>query len=278
MKRKRKLATASKFILALVLAVFMSLPFIWMLVISFSEDPMALFRGVNGILSAKFTFANYARAIDSIQMVGLFKNTMILVVFNMGIGITASVLVAYGFARFRSKYRNTLFYIMLSTMMLPWVVTMVPAYIIFSNLGWLNSFLPLIVPSIGGNAFYIFMLRQYIMGIPRDLDEAAIIDGCNSLQVLYRILLPQCKPIIATLVVFSFSGTWSDFVGPNMYLEGSEGLRTLSVGLQYFRSTNSVMPWNEVMAACAMFALPMLIVMFLAQNSFIKGIVTTGIK
>ena len=201
-----------------------------------------------------------------------------VVVGNLTLVTISTLIIAYGFARFDGVGKNVLFYIVMSTMMLPWVVTLVPSYVIFDRLGWVNTFLPLIIPAIGGSAFYIFMMRQFFMNIPRDLDEAATIDGCNSFMILFRILLPQMKPAIATMLILSFNGVWSDYIGPNLYLQ-KPALHTLSIGLNYFKSmSGGSMPWHIVMAACTLFSLPMALVMFFAQDAFTRGIVTSGLK
>lgn len=276
-KFRKKTSDVVCFILALILSVVLIIPFTWMLISSFQPDSASLFLSPPK-LPDKLHFENYLKAVHDIDMIKLTINTLIIVFSNMFLSITSSVLVAYGFARFRVKENNFLFFIVLSTMMLPWVVTLVPSYIIFTKVGWVGTRLPLILPAIGGNAFFIFLLRQYILGIPRSLDEAAEIDGCGKLGILIKIILPQCKPILATLIVFSFTGIWSDYVGPRIYLASNPDLQTLSVGLQYFQSSNSVMPWHLIMAACVLFSIPMIIVMFSAQNAFTRGIVTTGVK
>lgn len=276
-KVKKALRSSLAFILAISIALVIIIPFAWMLISSFQPDSSSLFLKPPRF-PKPLRLRNYVDAIKEIQMFDLIWNTLVLVFWNLVLSIGASIFVAYGFARFRVKESNILFFILLSTMMLPWVVTLVPSYIIFNKIGWIGTRLPLILPAIGGNAFFIFLLRQFMMGIPRSLDEAATIDGCGRFGILFKIILPQCKPIIATMAVFSFTGTWSDYVGPRIYLASSPNLQTLSIGLQYFQSTNSVMPWHLLMAACVIFAIPMVVVMFLAQNALSRGIVTTGIK
>lgn len=210
-------------------------------------------------------------------MVKLLSNTIIMVVASMGLGITSSVLVAYGFARFNAKGKEPLFIILLSTMMIPWVVTLIPAYVEFELLGWIGTRLPLIVPWIGGSAFNIFLLRQFIMMIPKELDEAAKMDGCSSLGILWYILLPQLKPVLATLFVFSFINAWSDYVGPSIYLKNPD-LHTLAIGIQAFFSSTGTANWAHVMAASVMYSVPMILVLFFAQKAFVRGIVVSGIK
>ena len=211
----------------------------------------------------------------------MLGNTLIVVFGSMALSIFASILVAYGFARFRARGKKVMFSVMLGTMMLPWIVTLMPSYILFQQLGWTGTFLPLIVPAIGGGAFNIFLLRQYFMGIPKSIDEAGILDGCSRFGVLWRLIIPQCKPILATLVVFSFNGAWSDYVGPSIYLMGAEDKYTLSVGLTILKNQalgQGAIPWHLIMAGCVLFALPMIVVLFAAQDAFVRGIVTTGLK
>jgi multiple sugar transport system permease protein len=270
---KTSLQTTGSIIVSLIIAI----PFIWMLISSFYPNSYDLFQSPPK-LPNPFSVGNYIEAIEAIQMLKLIGNTMIIVVFNMVFSITASIFVAYGFARFKVKENGTIFFILLATMMLPWVVTLVPSYIIYARLGLVGTRLPLILPALGGNAFFIFLLRQYILAIPKSLDEAAEIDGCSKLGILFKIILPQCKPILATLIVFSFVGSWSDYVGPRIYLASNPSLQTLSVGLQYFQSTTSVMPWHLLMAACVIFTIPMVITMFSSQKAFTEGIITTGSK
>ena len=232
-------------------------------------------------MPSPWTFSNYPDVFKQWNFFQLLGNTLFVVFSSMIISITASILVAYGFARFRAKGKNLMFGFMLSTMMLPWIVALMPSYILFTKLQWTGTFLPLIVPAIGGGAFNIFLLRQFMMGIPKSLDEAGIIDGCSRLGVLVKLLLPQCMPIIATLVVFSFNGAWSDYVGPSIYLMGNEAKYTLSVGITVLKNQaggQGEIQWQMIMAACVMFSLPMILVLSLAQNAFIRGIVTTGLK
>ena len=263
-------------VLAFVLGIIAAFPFIWMVICSFHKESSDLFFNPPK-WPETFSFKNYAQAIQRINMMVMFKNTMILVISILFLCVSSSVLIAYGFARFRFRFKNQMFIALLSTMMLPFVVTMVPSYVIYRELNLIGTFLPLILPSIGGSAFFVFILRQFFMGIPRTLDEAARIDGCNSFQTLIYILLPQCKSILVTVSVFSFTGTWSDYIGPKFYLQKEE-LRTLSIGLEYFLTTSSAVPWHLIMAACVMFSLPLILIFFLAQNVYTKSVITSGLK
>jgi ABC-type glycerol-3-phosphate transport system permease component len=223
-------------------------------------------------------FSNYSEVFKEWNFINLAGNTLFVVFSSMVIALISSTFVAYGFSRFQAKGKNLMFMILLSTVMLPWVVTLVPSYIIFTKLGWIGTYYPLIIPAIGGGAYNIFLLRQYFMGIPITLDEAASIDGCSKVGTLFKIMLPQCVPIIATLIVFSFNAGWSDYVGPSIYLTGYTDKYTLSIGLTTFKNSYGEMPWPKIMAACVIFAIPSLILLFAAQDAFTKGIVTSGIK
>ena len=193
------------------------------------------------------------------------------------IQITCSVVVAYGFARFENKYSEGIFMVLMATMMLPWIVTMVPSFVLFKFYGWIGTKLPLIAPALGGSAYNIFMLRNFMRGIPRSLDEAAILDGCSTMGILTRILLPNMKPIIMTMIVFTITGKWSDYVAPSIYLLNSKDY-TLTLALAALRTSSEVYQWNEVMAACVIITLPMLGLLFSAQNVFMRGIVTSSVK
>ena len=160
--------------------------------------------------------------------------------------------------------------------MLPYPVTMVPLFVIFNALGWINSFLPLIVPAFFGNAFYVFLLRQFFLTLPRDLDDAAHIDGANTLQVLWHVILPVSTPALATVVIFTFQNTWNDFLSPLIFLQ-DQSHYTLTLGLNFFRGSFQV-NWAYLMAASLTIVLPVVILFFLAQRLFIQGIALTGLK
>ena len=197
-KRKLTLRIISSILVLLISLVF-AFPFIYMILMSFMPSSNAIFEYPPKVIPIPFTPSNYINAIKYIDFFKLLGNTLIMVISSMIIGISASVLVAYGFARFNGKGKNVLFVILLSTMMIPWVVTMIPAYVEFEAFGWIGTRLPLIIPWIGGSAFNIFMLRQFMMMVPKELDEAATIDGANRFQISIKIILPEVRPCIATL-------------------------------------------------------------------------------
>ena len=263
-----------------IISLILIIPFLWMIVSSLQPTATSIFQNPPKFPEV-WSFSNYVEIFKVWDFWGMLGNTLFVVFPSMILSITSSVLVAYGFARFRARGKKLMFMFMLSTMMLPWIVTLMPSYILFQKIGWTGTFLPLIVPAIGGGAFNIFLVRQYIMGIPKSLDEAAIMDGCSRFQILTKVLLPQCGPILATLVVFSFNGAWSDYVGPSIYLMGVESKYTLSVGLTILKNQTAgygVIPWHLIMAGCVVFAMPMIVILFVAQDAFVRGVVTTGIK
>jgi multiple sugar transport system permease protein len=228
---------------------------------------------------------NYALAVSSDQTNFRLwtRNTLIIAVLCV-IGTTfSSALVAYGFARIRFRGRGALFAIVLSTMMIPFPVTMGPLFVIFIWLGhhtpidFMGTFKPLWVPSWFGSAFNIFLLLQFFLTIPEDLSEAARIDGCNEFMIFWRIMLPLSKPALSVVALFTFLWAWRDFLGPLVYLQNPSQF-TLSLGLQAFESQNGDTPWNQLMAASILVISPVLVLFFLAQRTFIEGIATTGMK
>lgn len=219
---------------------------------------------------------NFVTAMTSLPFGTYFQNTMIIEVGSIIGTVLSCSVVAYGFARLSAPGRNFWFVVLLSTMMLPGVVTMIPVYLIFRQLGWVNTFLPLIVPNFFGSAFFIFLLRQFFMTIPRDFEEAARIDGANTWQVLTRIMLPLSKPALATVTIFTFMGVWNDFMGPLIYLNKPETY-TLALGLNFFKG-QYVSQWNLLMAASLVMMLPLVLLFFVAQKAFIEGITLTGVK
>jgi multiple sugar transport system permease protein len=205
-----------------------------------------------------------------------FINTMIIVVPTI-IGATfISSLTGYAFARLRAPGRNFMFTLVLATLMLPSVVTLVPTYVLFAKLGWVGTFLPLIIPPLAGGAFYIFLLRQFFMTIPRELEDAALIDGCSRFRIYYNIVLPLAKPVLATVTIFAFMAAWNDYLGPLIYL-GNRDQYTLSLGLQAFVQYQR-REWGLLMAASTMMVLPVILLFFVAQKSFVQGITVTGLK
>jgi multiple sugar transport system permease protein len=224
---------------------------------------------------------NYVEVTTRVPLLSWYWNT-IQITFWTVLGTTLScTLVAYGFARFRFPLRNVLFLLTLGTMMFPAQITLIPQFILFHKLGWINTFNPLIVPHFfGGGAFNVFLVRQFIMQIPRDFDEAALIDGANPARVLTDVLMPLMKPVIGTVAIISFMGSWNDFQGPLIYLQSNKFF-TLAVGLRYWDTQpalGELSLTHLMMAMCVVTALPCIVLFFSAQKIFVEGIVMSGIK
>ena len=219
---------------------------------------------------------NYPIGLTMVPFARYLWNTLIIVVTTT-IGVLLScTLVAYGFSRFRAKGINILFLLLLSTIMLPAQVTLIPTFVFFNKIGWYDTYLPMIVPAFFANAWDVFLLRQFFMTVPLEMDEAARIDGANPLQVLLYILVPQCWPAIATVSIFHFLYAWNDFFNPLIYIQTQEKW-TLALGLQSFNALYS-QQITYLMAASTVTMLPCLILFFVAQKLFIQGVVISGVK
>jgi len=229
--------------------------------------------------------ANYVEVWNVVPFGRWMLNTTWVTFWALLGGTLSSAIVAYGFSRFRFPGRELFFFVTLATMMLPVEVTLIPTYLLFNKLKWLDTYYPLIIPAwLGGGAFNIFLMRQFMLGIPFDLDEAAKIDGASSWRVLWQIILPLCKPALATLATLGFITNWNNFLGPLIFLK-TESKYTVAVGLRYLQSAvaggSAVVSRPQdhlLMAAALMVALPCLILFFVGQKYFVQGIVTTGIK
>lgn len=221
-------------------------------------------------------WGNFAKALTTLPFGQYAINSFVIALLCVVGNVVSCSLVAYGFARFRFPGRNLLFGILLASMIVPAQVLLVPQFILFHDLGWVNTFLPLIVPSWFGTAFYIFLLRQFFMTIPPELEEAARIDGAGPLTIFFRVVLPLIKPALTAVAIFSFQGAWNDFLGPLIYLNDPSKY-TLQLGLAQFQGSFHT-DWNLIMAASVVVILPMIILFFLAQRYFIQGITMTGSK
>lgn len=257
-------------------ALVFAMPFLWLLS-SALKDPANIWLFPPQWIPNPVRWRNFSEALTSAPFPIYARNTLIVVIGNeIGVLLSAS-LAAYGFARLRFPGRDPIFFVLLSTIMLPWAVVMVPSYIIFKQLGWLDTFLPLIVPQwFGGGAFNIFLLRQFFRSIPADLSDAARIDGSGELGIYARIVLPLARPALAAVAIFTFLQHWNDFMAPLIYLSKPSNL-TLQLGLAAFRDVYSTQ-WNYLMAASVVVVIPSILVFFLAQRQFVQGITMTGIR
>ncbi len=224
----------------------------------------------------QIAWENYPRSFTSVKTVTFLKNTMLVSVFSLiGELITAS-LAAYAFARLRFPGRDLLFMLVLSTLMLPYIVTLIPLFVLFRNLGWINTLLPLIVPAyFGGHPLFIFLLRQTYLGLPRELDDAAKIDGAGFFRTWWSVLLPLTGPALATVTILSLVFHWNDFVAPLVYLNSQDNF-TLALGVRLFRDQYRTF-FNEMMAYSTMMSVPILLVFFIFQKHFVRGITMSGL-
>ncbi len=259
----------------ITVALVLVLPLYWMLATAL-KDEMQTFAIPPEWMPAPAQWSNFATVFEEVPFGRFILNTFILVGLNVVGELFAVTLVAYGFARIRFPGRSALFLMMLSTLMIPYHVTLVPRFILFSKLGWINSYLPLTIPAFTGSSFLIFLVRQYMMSIPFDLDEAAFIDGASRFRVFWSIILPLSRPALVLVVVFTFVGVWNDFLQPLIYLN-DPNLFTVSLGLSFFQGTRET-NWNLLMAGSLLATIPPLLLFFFAQRQLIGGISIEGLK
>ncbi|HEY8405582.1 MAG TPA: carbohydrate ABC transporter permease [Acholeplasma sp.] len=252
-------------------------PFIWMLFTAL-KTPAELLKGTDSFFPENPQWGNFLEAIEAIPFWLYLKNSLVIVVLVMTGTIFSATVTAYAFAKLKWKGRDKWFLVMLATMMIPLQVILIPSYVMYAQIGWLGTMLPMVVPAFfgGGAAFYIFMLRQFFKNIPKDLSESAFMDGANHFQIFWHIMLPLCKPAIITVALFTFMASWNDYFGPLIFLSNPEDW-TLALGLRAFQ-TQYGGRYDLMMAASILIMMPTLIIFFTAQKTFIEGITFTGIK
>lgn len=279
--RRRKRSVLSKVLhvipigIAYLVGASFFVPFFWMVTTAL-KLPEQTFLVPPKWLPWPLNWSNFPESLTYIPFGAYTMNTVKIAVPSIVGTLLSCTLVAYGFARVRAPGRDAFFGICLATMMVPWAVTMVPVFIMYKQLGWYGTYLPLIVPHFFGSAYYIFLFRQFFMTIPMELSDAAVVDGCSQFGILTRVILPLAKPIIITVALFTFNGVWSDYLGPLIFITRKEQY-TLALGLTYFLDFQRPL-WNLAMAATTVAVLPVLVIFMLAQRSFIEGITLTGIK
>jgi multiple sugar transport system permease protein len=260
------------------LCMFILLPVSWMLTAALKPDLEPVFTPTPEWFPTHFRdWDNFRRVLtESMPFLRYMINTMIIVVANiLGVVLSCSV-VGFAFARLRFRGSKVLFYVLIVTMLIPWQALMVPQFLFFVKIGWYGSYLPLIVPSFTGSAFFIFLIRQYMRTIPKDLDDAARVDGLNTWQIFYRIVLPLSTPVITVCAVFTFLASWNNLLGPLIYLD-NESKFTVAIGLANL-VTRADTPWNLTMAANLITILPCVVLYFFVQKRLIGGIASVGLK
>lgn len=278
-KIRQALKGAAFHAIVIALGFVMIYPLLWMLASSFKE-PSEIWTDVSSLIPREFNLQNYFdgwRGFGGITFTTFYKNSLIVTTINTVATVFSSAFVAYGFARINFVGRSFWFALMLATLMLPVQVQIIPQYIVFSKLGWVDTYLPLIIPHFFGGAFFIFMMVQFIRGIPIELDEAAEMDGCGKIGIFFRIILPLIKPALVTAAIFSFYWNWDDFLAPLIYLNQPE-LYTLPLALRSFADPASVTNWGAVFAMTTLSLVPVFVVFILFQRYLVEGISTTGLK
>ena len=233
-------------------------------------------RSLTPAFSASFTWSNYPRAFQTIKFMRLLGNTLMYAVVTTIAAVFSAAIVAYGFARFKFPFKNVLFIILISTIILPPQATLIPTYAFFFQLGWVGTWLPLIIPQFFSNAYNVFLLRQYFMTIPREIEDAARVDGAGPIRIFWQIILPQAVPAMIAVSLFHFFYAWNDFFGPLIYLAGNADLLPIVVGLNNFNGLYSSEP-QLIQAASIMSMIIPLTVFFFAQRFFMQGVVVTGV-
>lgn len=277
MRKNNQIGKVVSYILLSVMSIICIAPFIWMVSTSLKE-PNEIFVMPPVWIPSVFDWKNYVEAWNSggMNFGKMFYNTLLIVVPVTMFTVLVSSLAAYAFARIKFVGRNFVFILLLASLMIPGTVTLLPQFIVFSKLGWLDSFRPLIIPGLFGNAFAIFLIRQFFFTLPTDIEEAAMIDGCSRFRIWWQIFLPLSKPVVATLTVFTFQGVYNDFMGPLIYINSMDKF-TIQLGLAAFNGVYST-SYDLLMAASVFTLFPIIIIFLLAQRYFIEGIALSGVK
>ena len=274
-QRSNSTGRIAAYVIILLLALGYLFPFYWMASTSLKSDT-EVFKWPPVLLPEVLHWENYPAALTYIPFWKYMLNTLVIAGLTVTGTVASSSIIAYGFSRIQWRGRDVIFLIYLSTLMLPFQVTMIPLYIVFKNLGWVGNILPLVVPAFFGNPFFVFLLRQFFFTIPLELTDAARVDGCSDFRTYWSIILPLCKPALAAVALFTFLAAYRDFLGPLIYLSSQEAW-TISLGLQLFKNQYGAQ-WQLMMAAATISLLPVFILFFLTQKTFVQGITLTGVK
>jgi multiple sugar transport system permease protein len=274
-QRRRKLKTIGPHLLVGGVGLIYFFPVFWMLLASTRTDA-EMFQFPPAIIPKTWAFSNYIDAFHFMPFLQYTLNTTYIALSNVGGTLVSCSLAAYAFARVRWHGRGVVFALVLGTMLLPYPVTIIPLYLIFAKVNLVGTFAPLILPAFFGNAFFIFLLRQFFLTMPRELDEAARIDGAGHFLIYTRIIIPLARPALGVVAILTFLNNWTDFLGPKIYLQ-DPSMYTLSQGMAAFTGQHEFR-WSLLMAASVLFVLPIVIVFLAAQKSFIQGISMTGLK
>jgi len=275
-RRRRLLMAVANHSIAIVISAVFVLPFIFILLTAVMTQQQAL---TTHLWPSPFQWGNFAKVFSEIPLLRYTYSTLVYAVLSTIGTVASSIPVAYALSRMSWRGRNVAFLLVISTLMLPVQVTIVPLYVVFVRLHWIGSLKPLIVPAFFGDAFTIFLLRQFFLTIPQELSDAARVDGGGEFQIMTRVIMPLAKPAIAAVALFQFLYCWNDFFGPLLYTGSNPKIWTLAVGLsQYSETVHRSVLWNIQMAASVLFMLPVIVLFFLAQRVFVEGVTLTGVK
>jgi multiple sugar transport system permease protein len=250
-------------------------PLYWM-IITAVKGSLELTAYPPTLIPQEWHWDNFSAAVNFIPFGRYLINTLTITAFSVIGAVVSNLVIAYGFSRLQWRGRDLIFAIVIATIFVPFPVTIVPLFVTFAKLGWVNTFLPLIVPTFFGNPFYIFLLRQFLLQIPFELSDAARVDGASEWQILRHVILPLTRPALAVVAIFAAIAAWNDFFGPLIYLQ-DESRYTLAIGLQQFRSTHTV-EWSLMMAASTLVVLPVIVIFLAFQRHFIEGITLGSIR
>lgn len=264
------------YVILIALGILLGAPFLYMISIAFASESTVI-KSEFSLIPKEFITDNFIKVFTNNHLGTYLKNSLVITVWSIVGSVISASLVAYGFARIRIKGSGFFFAILLSTMMIPGEITMIPQFIIFRHLGWVNTFYPLIVPSFFAGAFNVFLIRQFIMAIPKSLDEAAKIDGLGHPGIYARIIVPMTYPILAAVSIFAFSWNWGNFMGPLIYLNDSDKT-PLALGVQLISSVSGgqMPPWNLVMVASLFLTIPMVFVYLIGQRFVFEANISGG--
>jgi len=277
-QRKVLLSSLAYHLPVIILSFIMIYPILWMFASSF-KGPTEIWTNVSSLIPKQFTLNGYIigwKGFGGVSFKTYFMNSLLYAGGATLFQVISSAVVAFGFSRIRFFGRNFWFTCMLLTLMLPAQVLIIPQYILFKQLGWINTYLPLLVPRLGGSAFFIFMIMQFIRGLPKELDEAAEMDGCSTIGIFFRIILPLIQPAMITAAIFTFYWTWDDFMGPLIYLSDPK-LYTVSLALRGFADPSSGTDWGAIFAMSSLSLVPVFALFIFFQRYLVRGISTTGL-
>lgn len=278
MSRKRRYGKIGSYCLLIIVAVVMLYPLVWMLFASFKNNDEVFKASFFPEIWTLSGYINGWKGSGQYTYATFFKNTFLMVLPMVAFTVLSASFVAFGFARFKFWGKRFFFAIMMGCMMLPNAVMIIPRYVMFRDMGWLDTYLPFIIPCVfGGGSFFIFMFIQFFRGVPRELDESAYVDGGSSIMVYFKIVMPLAKPAVFSAMIFQFMWSWNDFFGPLLYINNVSRY-PLALGLRMSMDVNMSVSWNNIIAMALVSIIPLVVLFFCAQKYFVEGVAATGIK